>query len=167
MAYVIWLVVQRLLLHSKPVFRDDFFLAYNIWGWNLCWVRSALFFPVGFSSNLKIETPIGVPGTSLRNVPSLLGEGINTTHIYVKFISCLCTALERVSGAVTVSKMSLFQMFSNFGWGAEVIKFPIFHKHKIVHIILGGGKKIMDYFHFLWFFRQSVLLVSKRWYAIT
>ena len=46
-----------------------------------CWVGSTLSFPVGFSSNLKKEAPIWVPGTSIRSVSTLTGEGINThTH---------------------------------------------------------------------------------------
>ena len=72
---------QWLALHSRPVFRDGFLLAYTMWCWNSCWVGSALSFPVGFSSNSKKEAPIGVPGTSKRSVPTLTGEGINThTH---------------------------------------------------------------------------------------
>ena len=42
----------------------------------LGWVRTILL--VGFSSNSKKEAPIGVPGTSIRSVPTLTGEGINT-----------------------------------------------------------------------------------------
>ena len=71
-------MAQWLALHSRPVFRDGFLLAYNMWCWNSCWVGSALSFPVGFSSNSKKEAPIGVPGTSIRSVPTLTGEGINT-----------------------------------------------------------------------------------------
>ena len=79
-----WLVAQWLALHSRPVFRDGFLLAYNMWCWNSCWVGSALSFPVGFSSNSKKEAPIGVPGTSIRSVPTLMGEGINTnTRIWL------------------------------------------------------------------------------------
>ena len=75
------LVAQWLALHSRPVFRDGFLLAYTMWCWNSCWVGSALSFPVGFSSNSKKEAPIGVPGTSIRSVPTLTGEGINTQTI--------------------------------------------------------------------------------------
>ena len=73
-----WLMAQWLALHSRSVFRDGFLLAYTMWCWNSCWVGSALSFPVGFSSNSKKEAPIGVPGTSIRSVPTLTGEGINT-----------------------------------------------------------------------------------------
>ena len=62
------------------MFRDGF-LAYTIWCWNLCCVGSALFLPVSFSSKWKKETQIGVPGTSIRCVPTLMGERINiNTH---------------------------------------------------------------------------------------
>ena len=44
---------------------------------NSCWVGSALFFPVGGSSNLKKEAPIRVLGTSINSVPTLTVEGIN------------------------------------------------------------------------------------------
>ena len=57
-----------------------FLLAYTMWCWNSCWVGSALSFPVGFSSNSKKEAPIGVPGTSIRSVPTLIGEGLNTHY---------------------------------------------------------------------------------------
>ena len=46
-----------LALHSRPVFRDGFLLAYTMWCWNSCWVGSALSFPVGFSSNSKKWSP--------------------------------------------------------------------------------------------------------------
>ena len=49
---------------------------------------SALSFPVGFSSNSKKEAPIGVPGTFIRSVPTLTGEGINThTHSNCDFLT--------------------------------------------------------------------------------
>ena len=73
------IVAQWLPLHS----RDGFLLANNMWCWNSCWVGSALLFPVSFTSNPKKEAPIGVPGTSIRSVPTLTGEGINThTHTH-------------------------------------------------------------------------------------
>ena len=78
-----WLMAQWLALHSRPVFRDGFLLAYTMWCWNSCWVGSALSFPVGFSSNSKKEAPNGVPGTSERSVPTLTGEGINTHTCYL------------------------------------------------------------------------------------
>ena len=69
---------QWLAFHSIPVFRYGLLLAYNMWCWNSCWVGSSLSFPVGISSNLKKEDPIGGPGTSIRRVPNLTGKGINT-----------------------------------------------------------------------------------------
>ena len=51
-----------------------------LYGAEIC-VGSALFLPVGFSSKWKKEAQIGVPGTSIRCVPTLMGEGINiNTH---------------------------------------------------------------------------------------
>ena len=38
----------------------------------------------GLNSVLKKEAPIGIPGTSKRSVPTLMGEGINiNTHTYI------------------------------------------------------------------------------------
>ena len=51
------MMAQWLALHSRPVFRDGFLLAYNMWCWNSCWVGSALSFPVDFSSNSKKRSP--------------------------------------------------------------------------------------------------------------
>ena len=79
----LWLVAQWLALHSRPVFRDGFLLAYTMWCWNSCWVGSALSFSVGFSSNSKKEAPIGVLGSSIRSVPTLMGEGNTHTHTHV------------------------------------------------------------------------------------
>ena len=36
---------QYFLINSRPVFRDRFLLAYNLWYWNSCWVGSALSYP--------------------------------------------------------------------------------------------------------------------------
>ena len=102
-------------LHSRPVFRDGFLLAYTMWCWNSCWVGSALSFPVGFSSNSKKEAPIGVPGTSIRSVPTLTGEGINT-HTQSKDI---------LLDIVCISSLSLLQSlkpFENFGVVVVVLK---------------------------------------------
>ena len=53
---------------------------------NSCWFGSAFSFPVSFSSNLKTESFIGVLGTSIRSVPTLTGEGINThTHMQTSY----------------------------------------------------------------------------------
>ena len=55
---------------------------------NWCWVGSALSFPGRLSSNLWKEAPIGVPGTSIRSVPTKTDEGINThTHKMLVFFS--------------------------------------------------------------------------------
>ena len=89
------LVVHWLALHSRPLLRDGFLLAYNMWCWNPCWFWSKLSFPVGFSSNWKKEAPIGVPGTSITSVPTLIDEGINTytytfgNQIYLFYIYCI------------------------------------------------------------------------------
>ena len=50
-------------------------------------VGSALSFPVSFSSNSKKRSPIGVPGISIRSVPTLTGEGINT---HTQNLASLC-----------------------------------------------------------------------------
>ena len=53
--------------------------------------HNCLSFPVGFSSNSDKEAPIGVPGTSIRSVPTLTGEGINThTCIFWIFFGSIC-----------------------------------------------------------------------------
>ena len=65
-------------LAGGAVVSDGFLLAYTMWYRNSCWVGSSLFFPVCFSSNSKKEAPIGVPGTSIRSVPTLMDERIST-----------------------------------------------------------------------------------------
>ena len=46
-------------------------------------IVSTLSFHLDFSSKLKKEEAIGVPGTPIRSVPTLMGEWINThTPLY-------------------------------------------------------------------------------------
>ena len=79
----LFLFVAVSTLYSSPSYSQKPFCLL-LWNQKVhsCWVGSALSFQVGFSSISKIEAPIGVPGTSIRSVPTLTGEGINThTHI--------------------------------------------------------------------------------------
>ena len=50
----------------------------------LGWVRTIL--PSWFHFTCKKEAPIGVPGTSIRSVPTFTGEGINTKHTRLYFL---------------------------------------------------------------------------------
>ena len=52
----------------------------------LGWVRTTLSSRFKFKLK-KNEAPIGVPGTSIRSVPTLTGEGINT-HTHTHRVMC-------------------------------------------------------------------------------